>query len=115
MGISNASGGIGKKLLSANAMAASHHGARGEAASASSAQECLAQPVVIFTRDIAMRITIIEQLYTQRLVETARTTGTGVEFRFARSMQTGQAGPFGITRDGIGGETGFGCEDPDVL
>src|SRR4051812_47664671 len=51
------------------------------------AQECLAQPVVIFTRDIAMRVTIVEQLYTQRLVETARTTATGVEFRFARSLQ----------------------------
>jgi hypothetical protein len=79
------------------------------------AQECLAQPVVIFTRDIVMRITIIEQLYIQRLVETARTTATGAEFRFARSMQTGQAGPFGITQNGSGGETGFGCEDPDVL
>ncbi len=35
IGISRASGGIGKKLLSANAIAASHQGARGEAASAS--------------------------------------------------------------------------------
>ena len=39
-----------------------------------SAQECLAQPVVIFTRDIVMRAVITDQLYTQRLVETARTT-----------------------------------------
>jgi hypothetical protein len=78
------------------------------------AQECLAQPVVIFTRDIVMRVTIVEQLYTQRLVETARTTGTGVEFRFARSLQTAQSGPFGLTQGGVG-ETGFGCEDPDVL
>jgi hypothetical protein len=78
------------------------------------AQECLAQPVVMFTRDIVMRATIIEQLYTQRLVETARSTGNGVEFRFARSLQMTQSSPFGLSQ-GDGGETGFSCENPDVL
>jgi hypothetical protein len=78
-----------------------------------SAQECLAQPVIIFTRDIVMRATIIDQLYTQRLVETARTTGNGVEFRFDRSLQIAQSSPFGLSQGG--GEVGFGCEDPDVL
>lgn len=78
-----------------------------------SAQECLAQPVVIFTRDIVMRVTIVDQLYTQRLVETARTTGNGVEFRFDRSLQIAQSSPFGLTQGG--GEIGFGCEDPDLL
>jgi hypothetical protein len=78
------------------------------------AQECLAQPVVIFTRDIVMRATIVDQLYTQRLVETARTTANGVEFRFSRSMQVAQAGPFGLSQAG-GGEVGFSCEDPDLL
>ena len=39
-----------------------------------SAQECLALPVVIFTRDIVMRAVITDQLYAQRLVETARVT-----------------------------------------
>ncbi len=39
------------------------------------AQECLALPVVIFTRDIVMRAVITDQLYTQRVVETARVTG----------------------------------------
>jgi hypothetical protein len=77
-------------------------------------QECLAQPVVIFTRDLVMRATIVDQFYTERLVETARTTGNGVEFRFTRSMQMAQAGPFGLAQGG-GGEVGFGCEDPDVL
>jgi hypothetical protein len=78
-----------------------------------SAQECLGQPVVIFTRDIVMRVTIVDQLYTQRLVETARTTGNGVEFHFDRSLQIGQSSPFGLTQGGS--ETGFGCEDPDLL
>ena len=81
--------------------------------SALGAQECLAQPVVIFTRDIVMRATIVDQLYTQRLVETARSTAAGVEFRFAPAQQS-QAGPFGLAQGG-GGETGFGCENPDVL
>jgi len=76
------------------------------------AQQCLAQPVVIFTRDIVMRATIVDQLYTQRLVETARTTGNGVEFRFVPSVQ--QSGPFDLAQSG-GGEVGFGCEDADSL
>ena len=48
-----------------------------------SAQECLAQPMVIFTRDIVMRAVITDQLYTQRLVETARVTAArrGVPLR----------------------------------
>jgi len=79
-----------------------------------SAQECLAQPVVIFTRDIVMRATIVDEFYTQRLVETARTTANGVEFRFARSQQMAQASPFGQSQ-ALGGETGFGCENPDEL
>src|SRR5271166_5763116 len=50
--------------------------------SALSAHECLALPVVIFTRDVVIRAVITDQLYTQRLVETARVTADGVEFRF---------------------------------
>ena len=38
------------------------------------AQECLALPVVIFTRDSVMRIVITDQLYTQR---TARHAAAG--------------------------------------
>jgi hypothetical protein len=77
------------------------------------AQQCQAQPVAIFTRDIVMRATIVDQLYTQRLVETARSTGNGVEFRFAPSVQ--QSGPFGLAQGAGGGDVGFGCENPDVL
>ena len=79
-----------------------------------SAQECLAQPVVIFTRDIVMRLTITDQLFTQRLVETARATAAGVEFHFAPSLQANQSSPFGMSQGGSG-DAGFGCDDPDVL
>lgn len=78
------------------------------------AQECLAQPVVIFTRDLAMRATIMDQAYVQRLVETARVTTTGVEFHFVPAMSMGQAIPYGLS-GGPAGAAGFGCEDPDVL
>ncbi len=78
------------------------------------AQECLAQPVVIFTRDIVMRAVITDQQYIQRLVETARVTAAGVEFRFAPSLQVNQLGPFGQDQ-GSAGAVGFGCEDADVL
>src|SRR5262245_50657095 len=60
-----------------------------------SAQECLALPVVIFTRDIVMRAVITDQFYTQRLVETARVTADGVEFRFAGALAAAPFSPFG--------------------
>ena len=77
-----------------------------------SAQECLAMPVVIFTRDIVMRAVITDQFYAQRLVETARVTPEGAEFRFVE-----QAPPAGspFTLGGGGGAIGFGCISPDVL
>ena len=77
------------------------------------AHECLAQPVVIFTRDIVMRATLTDQLYTQRLVETARGTGSGFEFRFARSLPMAPLSPF--NQQPSPSEVGFGCENPDVL
>ena len=70
--------------------------------------------MVIFTRDIVMRLTITDQLFTQRLVETARTTAAGVEFHFAPSLQANQSSPFGMSQGGSG-DAGFGCDDPDVL
>jgi len=78
-----------------------------------SAQECLAAPVVIFTKDIVLRALITDQFYVQRLVETARITAEGVEFRFTQTA-TGTAGPFGIAPSG-GGDIGFGCISPDIL
>jgi hypothetical protein len=79
-----------------------------------SAQECLAMPVVIFTRDIVMRAVITDQLYTQRLVETARVTAEGVEFRLAGPPAAVPAGPFSLSPGGID-EVGFGCISPDIL
>lgn len=78
-----------------------------------SAQECLAQPVVIFTRDIVMRVVITDTNYTQRLVESARATGDGVEFRFAHSVSPA-SGPFGLNAGGPT-DVGFGCTSPDTL
>ena len=81
--------------------------------SALSAQECFAFPVVIFTRDIVMRAVTTDQLYTQRLVETARVTAEGVEFRFTPSLAA-PAGPFNPLPSGSN-EVGFGCSSPDIL
>jgi hypothetical protein len=79
-----------------------------------SAQECLAQPVVIFTKDIVMRVVISDTTYTQRLIETARADAQGVQFRFARSLQQSNPGPFGLSGGGPS-EAGFGCASPDLL
>ncbi len=82
--------------------------------SAVSAQECLAMPVVIFTRDIVMRAVITDTLYTQRLVAFARATGDGIEFRFAPAAETAP-GPFGLSAGGNPSAAGFGCTSPDIL
>jgi hypothetical protein len=78
-----------------------------------SAQECLSMPVVIFTRDLVMRAAITDQFYTERLVETARVTPEGVEFRFA-PVAPNQGGPFSLGPDPAA-TSGFGCTSPDVL
>lgn len=78
-----------------------------------SAEQCLTQPTVIFTRDLVLRASLTDQFYTQRLVETARGTGNGIEFRFAASSPQASTPAFpGLA--GAGG-TGFGCDDPNVL
>ena len=77
------------------------------------AQECLALPVVIFTRDIVMRAVITDQLYAQRLVETARVTADGAEFRFTRPVAEAPAGPFNLSPGGGSNDVGFGCASPD--
>ena len=77
------------------------------------AQQCLAQPIVIFTRDVVMRVVITDVLYAERRIETARGTGNGVEFRFTQQVQPPPATPF--DQSGPSQEVGFGCENPDVL
>jgi hypothetical protein len=77
-------------------------------------QECLAQPVVIFTRDIVMRAVITDTVYSQRSVETARITADGVEFRFAPPIAQSPSSPFGLSGNATT-EAGFGCISPEVL
>jgi hypothetical protein len=83
--------------------------------SALSAQECLAMPVVIFTRDLVMRAVITDQSYVQRLVETARVTAEGVEFRFSSPPATAPANPFSLSQTSGQTDVGFGCSSPDIL
>jgi hypothetical protein len=70
------------------------------------AQECLAQPMVIFTRDVVLRAVMASSAYTQRLIETARATPTGFEVRLV------PAAPAGTER---ATDLSFGCADPNML
>jgi hypothetical protein len=80
-----------------------------------SAQQCLGSPVVIFTRDVVMRAVITDQTYTQRQVETARTTAAGTEFRFLTSPASlASGGPFSLAGP-ASADVGFGCGSPQVL
>jgi hypothetical protein len=79
------------------------------------AEQCLAQPVVIFTRDLAMRATLTNVTMVQREIETVRATATGAEFRFEAPLQPpAEAGSlFGSPENTA--LVGFGCESTDVL
>ena len=80
-----------------------------------SAQECLAMPVVIFTKDLVLRAVITDQFFTQHLVETARVTPDGVEFRFSQPPGAAQSGPFGLPSGAAANQSGFGCASSDLL
>ena len=75
-------------------------------------QACFGQPVVVFTRDVVLRATLIEATYTQRVIETARTDPGTTDFRFAPAGVT-PAGLLGLA--GPAAQVGFGCENGDVL
>src|SRR4051794_27462758 len=75
------------------------------------ATACFSQPVVIFTRDLVLRATVTEQELVQRVIETARASPSGVEFRFAITGAGAVPRMFG----GSSQPAGFGCESPDVL
>ena len=75
-----------------------------------SATTCLAQPSVVFMRDVVMHASLTDVTYVQRQIETVRGTGTGLVFRFVPSAPQQQAGGFGVTTD-----QGFGCASPDEL
>ena len=51
------------------------------------AQECLAQPMVIFTRDVVMRAVLTSPVYVQRLVDTASAADNGFEVGFHGSYR----------------------------
>ena len=68
-----------------------------------STQECLAQPMVVFTRDVVMRAVMTTPAYAQRLVDTARATATGFEVRLVPTTSAPAPGE------------GFGCPDPNML
>ncbi len=76
-----------------------------------SAGECLAQPTVIFTRDVVLRATLMDVFYVERLVETARGTGNGIDIQFSASTAPGTPSLTGFTQ----GDNGFGCDSPDIL
>jgi hypothetical protein len=66
---------------------------------------CTAQPTVIFTRDLVLRVGILDVAYRQRVIETVATRADGATFRFT------PAGPGRLPPD-----IGFGCPDgPDTL
>ena len=76
------------------------------------AEACLSQPVVIFTRDLVLRATLVEQTLTQREIETVRATPTGFEFRFV-GVPPGLGGLLGAAATPQA--VGFGCLDPNQL
>jgi len=83
------------------------------APSGASAESCLSQPVVIFTRDVVLRATLTEQTYVQRLISTARAMPGGFELTFRPAEQPNTSGLFGLTNPPA--PIGFGCESPDAL
>ena len=80
------------------------------------AQACLAQPVVIFTRDLVLRATLTDPVYHQRIIETVRSAPNSTDFRFAPGVDPTagmEAGLFGIKPPKP--QAGFGCANPDML
>jgi hypothetical protein len=77
-----------------------------------SAEACLSQPVVIFTRDLVIRATLTSQMLTQRVIETANVSPAGVAFRFAPAG-SGAGGVLGLA--GSAQPAGFGCASQDAL
>jgi hypothetical protein len=80
------------------------------------AQECLAQPTVIVTRDSVFRVSVTDPTYVQRLIETVRATPNGAVFRFVTALQPRQpGGMFNLTPQESPLEQPFGCADPNGL
>lgn len=66
-----------------------------------SAQECLAQPMVIFIRGVVMRAVMTSPEYAQRVIDAVVPTANGFQIRL-------------VPRQSAADPT-FGCPNPDVL
>jgi hypothetical protein len=80
------------------------------------AQACLSQPVVIFTRDMVLHATLTDTIYHQRIIETVRSGPNRSDFRFAPGIDPAaamQAGLLGVKTPME--QSGFGCDSPDSL
>jgi len=72
---------------------------------------CMGGPIVIFTRDIVMRISVVDTAYRERVIETVAQTPGGLEFRFSAAPPV--LGPMGPR---AAPDAGFGCPGgPNVL
>lgn len=67
-------------------------------------RRCLAQPTVIFARDVVLRASALDVAYRQRLVETVTAEPNALEFRFVQAQA--QSTPFGAR---LPPDIGFGC------
>jgi hypothetical protein len=80
-----------------------------------SAEQCLAQPVVIFTRDVVMRAVFTDVTYAQRPIETVRATANGAEFLLVAPVQPPAEGGTLFDPSGTTQAVGFGCQTPNEL
>ena len=66
---------------------------------------------MIFTRDIVMRVSVVDTAYRERTIETVAQTPNGLEFRFTAAPPV--LGPMGPR---AAPDAGFGCPGgPNVL
>jgi hypothetical protein len=80
------------------------------------AQTCLAQPTVIFMRDVVLRATLADVTYVQRVVATARTHDGRTDFTFAPVPTPAEAAdPLARLQAAGKPDNGFGCASPDEL
>lgn len=80
------------------------------------AQACLGQPTVIFTRDVVLRASLTDVMFAQRVIVTARTSAGQTDIQFTPSVDalaTTSNGLLGLSAPNAA--AGFGCESADVL
>lgn len=80
------------------------------------AERCLAQPSVIFTRDVVLRATLTDVTFVQRVVATARTANGRTDFTFAPApAQSAGNDPLTGLPATQAAAPGFGCAGADEL